>query len=430
MKRTTIFLASLGFALFGNAAQADNVLYEYGGWLIRDGKSGHVAKFQAGLSEALAACDSSTRLTPDGLFGNGTRKAIVEVAACETVSLQLEADSPARTGAITISLWQAILPGTPTPSVSQRAASLKLTFEATDYDRMQWNFCQNTPLYRPDQGQNECHSNDKRSYITWGPNGATAGWGREVQAILNRYLEGDGNAAQFNNAFGDEASAVRRMLTLEDSQNGSLETYLCGVWMDKSRRNNWQAGFRTLGRSADIRAAYRDIYGSASFDAGKIAAFYKIWQSEEVALPVTEIDHAFFTDRAAHMGMGRSTRQKVRDALTELKQASGENWPVSPAEVRRHIAKRVLPGNLKIQRDRLGRDTAFFVEAIGVNNLSELEMDAWGARGRRNVIHIGMSDARTMPDFVPNPALSHPAPTGTITEAERALCPAVVLNPE
>lgn len=430
MKRTAILIASLGLTMLCSPAQADDVLYEYGGWLIRDGKSGSVAKFQAGLSDALAECGSNTRLSPDGLYGNGTRKAIVEAAACETISAQLDTDSSARSGAITEALWSIVLPDAAVPSVSQRAASLKLTFEATDYDRMQWNFCQNTPFYRPSEDQNECHSNDKRSYITWGPNGATAGWGREVQAILNRYLETPANGTAFDHAFGNEAPAVRRMLTLEDSSNGSLETYLCGVWMDKSRRDSWTSGFKTLGRSPDVRTAYRDIYGSASFDAGKIAAFYKIWQSEAFALPVTEIDHAFFTDRAAHMGMGRATRQKIRDALTELKQSSGEDWPVSAAEVRRHIAKRVLPGNAKIKKDRLGRDAAFFVEGIGKANLSELETTAWADRGRRNVIHIGMSDVRTMPDFVPNPAISNPAPTGTVTEAERALCPAVVLNPQ
>jgi hypothetical protein len=425
--RRVTLAALTALCLAAPAIADDPVLFQYQTWLIKDSRTGPVAQLQAGVNDALASCGIDKVIGVDGQFGRGSRSAIIALAACDAVSAKLPDDSPARTGAATVALWDAVMPGKPAPTVGQRAAALKLTFEATDYDRMQWNYCQNRPRYAPDDGLGICFSNDKRSFITWGPNGATAGHGREVQAILAKFRDSGrpGNADLFNAAFAAEAPAVQRMLELENkSDNSALETYLCGVWMSPERRSAWVDGFRALGKTAELPEFYRDVYRSASFDGGKIATFHRVWASKEFGLPITELDHAFFIDRSAHMSI---SERKLKEALLVLKSASGSAWPPSPAAIRQYVALNVRPPNQRT--DRLGRDIAFYVEGIGQPGLSAEETAAWASRGRRNAVDIGLGDARNVPVFTAGPAISHPMPTGTLTDAEKALCPAAVLNP-
>lgn len=425
-------LLALAFAVaaFAPSASADDaVLYQYRAGMIRDGASGAVAQLQAAMNPALAACGIDKVLQPDGAFGPGTRSAITQLSECEAVSARLEPDSPARSGAITAELWQALLPDTPVPDVDTRAAALKLTFEATDYDRMEWNYCQSSPRYNPEGGQPVCYSNDRASYITWGPNGATAGHGREVQAILNAFLAAkpETSGAELDAAFGSEAPAVRRMLELNGANaNSPLEIYLCGVWMDPARRAAWKAGFKTFGKIPAVEEIYRDVYQSQSFDGGKIATFYKVWTSPEFALPVTEIDHAFFVDRSAQMSISAPA---LTSALRTLKAERGEAWPPSPADVRRHIALNVRASNKAVIADRLGRDLAFYAAQIGADALTEEERSA-EKRGKPNADDLGLSDARVMPAFSPTPTLPHPMPAGTVTPDEAAMCPVAVLAPQ
>ena len=82
------------------------------------------------------------------------------------------------------------------------------------------------------------------------------------------------------------------------------------------------------------------------------------------------------------------------------------------------------------RKDRLGRDIAFYIDAIGEDALSEEERAAWRARGARNAAAIGLSDERAAPAFTPAPAIANAMPTGDITQAEQTLCPAAVLNPQ
>jgi hypothetical protein len=427
MVRRFTLAALAALCLAGTAFADDPVLFEYRTWMTRDGQTGPVTRFQAGLNAALAACGIDKVVGVDGQFGNGSRKAVIALTGCDAISAQVPGDSAAHTGAVTEALWKAVMGDKPAPTVDQRAAVLKLTFEATDYNRMQWNFCQNSPRYAPDDGQGTCFSNDKRSVITWGPNGATAGHGREVQAILSQFRDSGapGNADLFNAAFGAEAPAVQRVLELENkSDNSALETYLCGVWMSPERRSAWVDGFKALGTVAELPELYRDVYRSASFDGGKIATFHRVWTSEEFGLPVSELDHAFFIDRSAHMSI---SERKLKDALRTLKSASGSAWPPAPAAIRQYVALNVRPPNQRT--DRLGRDIAFYVEGVGQPALSADETTAWANRGRRNAVDLGLSDTRLVPAFTAGPAISHPMPTGTLTDAEKALCPAAVLNP-
>jgi hypothetical protein len=74
-----------------------------------------------------------------------------------------------------------LLPDVAVPFADERACSVKLTFEVTDYDKMEWNYCQKKTFNNPAGGVTQCKSNDKNndknSFITSGPNGAGAGYG-------------------------------------------------------------------------------------------------------------------------------------------------------------------------------------------------------------------------------------------------------------
>ena len=426
MKKTALCVFA-AIACAGPAA-ADQVFYEHQGWTIRGGETGPIADIQNGVNRALEACGSDRRIVVDGLFGRGTRNAIREVSACEDISAVLPEDSRARGGAVTAALWSAIMAEKPAPSLEDRARSLKLTFEATDYPAMQWNFCQNRPFYDPADPQSECFSNDRRSFITWGPNGATAGHGREVQAIITQYLS-SGEAQSrtaFEAAFGDEAAAVLRMTELDNREdNGALERYLCSVWMDAGRRQSWRDSFAVLGARADVQETYRRIYRSVSFDGGKIATFYRVWTDEAFELAPTEVDHGFFVDRAAHMTISET---KLRSALNGLKAQAGDAWPLSAAAIRRHVALNVRPPNQR--KDRLGRDIAYYIDAVDAPALSQEEQEAWRARGSRNAASVGLSDDRPAPAFAAGAAIAHPMPDGGLLEDEALACPETVLNPQ
>jgi hypothetical protein len=178
------WLTAIGLAcsLFLPANAHSEVLYRFSGAVLFDGKYGPVARAQQAASTALVACGKSP-ISADGRFGSGTRAALRTLAGCPAFQAKLAGDADARDGTLTDRYWTALITDA-APSVDARAKTIMLTFEATDYTRMEWNFCQSSPLYNPAIGNRVCYSNDPRSYLTWGPNGATGGGGREVQLIL------------------------------------------------------------------------------------------------------------------------------------------------------------------------------------------------------------------------------------------------------
>src|SRR5262245_14615642 len=176
-------LLAAAFALAAIAPSRADILFRFGQTTLFDGRFGSIAKAQALANAALAACGRPATIGADGKFGAGTRDALAALARCPAFTSKLAADGDARAGALTHAYWDALV-GQPAPTVNDRAHTLMLTYEATDYTRMEWNFCQSQPQFNPAAGRNTCISNDPRSYLTWGPNGATAGGGREVQLIL------------------------------------------------------------------------------------------------------------------------------------------------------------------------------------------------------------------------------------------------------
>jgi hypothetical protein len=404
---------ALAFAGAPSSAHA-RILYKYDGAVLFDGRYGPVAAAQDAINNRLRQCGLGNPIEVDGKFGSGTRTALVRLLSCASYASALGNDAEAQTGALTESVWRLLLTSDP-PSLDARARTLMLSYEATDYVRAEWNFCQSSPLYNPANGQPICYSNDRRSYLTWGPNGATAGHGREVQLILQSIDRN--NPALIGAAFGGEAAAVRRMFLMPDDGARRLETYLCGVWSNPDRRQLWRSGFDRLGREILVRDRFDAVYRSASLDGGKIATFYRAYR--EFGLAPTEIDFAFFKDRSAHM---TSSYQRIRDAIASIHAtAATPRW-----RVRRAIALAVRPANQR--PDRLGRDIAFYVDGAG-GALSGEEGTAWRDRGQYRASDVGLSDARAAGDFQPGPAIESSIPSpATLTPAERAACPAAVLD--
>ncbi|PVH27339.1 hypothetical protein [Pararhodobacter oceanensis] len=399
--------------------------------VLLDGIYGEIFAVQTALNAALETCEMELRVETDGAFGFGTRAAIRQLTSCDDIRAQLPRNSAARDGAVTRALWQALLPERPVPGPYQRMQAILQAFEDTPFQApAQWNFCQNAPVYDPQEDQLDCYSNDSSSYLTWGPHGATAGWGQELLIILAQ-VDAQ-HSALIDAAFGDEAAAVRRsthlgrrlhpVLDREVIDDSEVERYLCSVFIDPARREIWAEGFANLAASAQVREIYTALFRANNFDGGKIFTLLRAWRS--VGLEPTEIDFGFFMDRAAHS----SVRFSTYIAALERIRARNGGFP-SPAEIRRQISRDIRPRNREQRLQRLGRDVAFYYDALQAE-LNTYERRAWRNRGRRRAAAIGLSDDRPAPEiaFVPN-LIWTPDGSAPLTAEERDICPEVVLNP-
>lgn len=422
---------ALASAARADAPPGDPVLYRYTGpaegeprGVVADGATGRIAALQRAVNLALLACDGGEAIEVDGRFGRRTQRAVAEAAACPAIGARLPEGSPATEGAVTEALWSLLLPGLPPPDAVTRSRALLLAFEGTDItEPAQWNFCQNNrETYDARAADPRCYTNDPASYLTWGPHGATAGYGHEILSILARLDLID--PMLIDEAFGDEAAAVRRLsdLRIEADDDSELQLYLCGVYVDPARRLAWAEGFGRLGARPAVRAVYDAVYASASFDGGKIRTFVNAWR--DAGLAPTEIDYAFFADRAAHT---RVRNVEVRRLLRRVLAALPEH--PSPAQVRRGYARAARVTNASQRRARLGRDVTFYVDALE-NVLTRAERHAWESRGARRASAAGLSDARPAPPLRVGPRDPWRA-TGLrpLTRDEAALCPAPVRHP-
>lgn len=399
-----------------------------------DGRFGPISTFQSALRARLAATEVPTSELPsvDGRYGPGTHAAIERLLRLPEFA-DLAPPPGGRVG-ITVALWSRLLPGTPVPGVEQRIDTFILTYEATPFDSVaEWNFCQSVAasLRRTSR---PCRSNDPRSYLTWGPRGATAGGGREVQGVLIAADRRDPNL--INSAFGTEAANVRRFLRLAERRTPpailDTERFLCAVWLDPVRADIWARGFAAFGALADPRRIYNELYRSAGFDGGKVAAFRRLYQV--LGRQPTEIDLAFFLDRATHTGgvfaSGLNTNSPEAIARVAARvRAAVPNPASAPAwQIRRALSSILATQNQA--NDRNGRDVVFFVDAVGVAQLSQSERANWLRRGPRFAGDLGLSDERPAPE---TPASNTPFPTRaepfeTLSAAEAAQCPLWVLN--
>ncbi len=413
------------------AANPHQILYEYDGRPLAVGKFSIVSAFQQRLFQAAAQCRKKTPAsygTPDGAIGANTVQAIKDYIACRPdLTTGAGGMPPERDGAITIGLWRSLMPDImPFPDAIERANQLTFALEGTDFDRVQFNFCQSrnpSSGKKYIEGDPYCYSNDKASYLTWGPRGATAGHGAEIQQII--VLAEKAHPGLLQSVFGPEADTLRR-LVLGDA--ASVETILCAAWANPARRQDLRARFARYGALHEVQEAYRMVYEAANADGGKVQRFFKIYKALKPVIKrdPTEIDVAFFIDRATHGGAppGDLTPliEKMHYFVTRTKQVP------SPGQMRKQLAA-WLPSAHKYN-DRLARDAIFLIDDPAVN-LSDAHRRIWQKRSGLRASSFGLSDNRYVPAYPVMPVTGYEAikKFPTVRPAEKRACPAVALRP-
>jgi hypothetical protein len=167
-----------------------------------------------------------------------------------------------------------------------------------------------------------------------------------------------------------------------------------------------------------VREKFDQLYKSRSLDGGKIASFFRAYNANGLA--PTEVDYAFFKDRAAHTSV---SFEKVRDVVADFlaTNPNAKRW-----QIRQAIALKIRPSNQRA--DRLGRDVAFYIDN-GEAQLSQEERSAWQHRGRLRASDVGLDDGHSYSTFTPEPSIDtsiqQPA---TLSNAELQACPSAVLD--
>jgi hypothetical protein len=271
------------------SASADQVLLDPRHHPIRAGFYSTFSDLQREIYVQKRACRTvRIRDEPEqrGLLDKSTAQALVSLFACSLLD-GLPPDSQARQGVITTKLWRLLLPQTPPPSVAERVSAMTLSFEATDFsDPPEWNFCQDNAevgsarLTAARAGR--CiNSSDSCSMLTWGPRGATAGQGREIQYVLWRIWQR--RPSDIITVFGAESVNVQRFVRLQgpphDHCDGGslLEHFMCAVWTNDDRRRQWEQGLLDLSRLEATRKDYNELYAEFLFDGEKLANYERLW---------------------------------------------------------------------------------------------------------------------------------------------------------
>src|SRR4029078_3974717 len=183
---------------------------------------------------------------PRGRIGSETQAGIQRALDCAAFK-DVPHGSAARSGAITEAVWRAVMADVAVPSFRERTDALILSFEATDFgEQPEWNFCQDSKAkaggqFAPREPGAVCYNeSDPCSFLTWGPRGATAGQGREIQWVI--WLAWQRAPADVERIFAGEFASVQRFFNLKGNpQNlcrhgAPLERFMCAVWLDPSRR--------------------------------------------------------------------------------------------------------------------------------------------------------------------------------------------------
>jgi len=429
------------------AAASDAVIVNTERYRIEAGKFSPFASFQSGLQSVLDACGKpNPRVAPAdeqsrGRMGPEMRAGILRALECDALK-SVPKDSSAKDGAITEEVWHAVLPGVPVPSLRDRVDAFILSFEATDFgESPEWNFCQDSKemaggTFDPNAPGAVCYNvSDPCSFLTWGPRGATAGQGREIQWIL--WLAWRQAPQDVERAFGAEFPSVRRFFGLKSSpldqcEHGApVERFMCAVWLTPERRIAWEEALSQLGRLPVVRKAYAELYGFNEFDGGKLQAFAELWH--RLSLSVTEVDYAFFLDRITHLG---GPPEDVDEARSELHACIAQET----AALSRNAAARRCLGRLQPHETqpeiRLARDVAFYLDNYPEGVLGKKEVKAWSGYVPLSAgYNFGLSDTRTV---VIEPAASlksigsdRPSPvTSDLTKAEWNVCREDILFPQ
>lgn len=425
-----MLLAGLATAVcaVGTARAVDlsQVLYHFDHRALTLGRFGSVATFQQRLFVAAARCAAkpvSVYGDTDGIVGAKTKQAINDIQPCLNADMR-NAVGAGTDGAITVGLWRVLMPANmPPPDVIERANQLTFVLEGTDYDVIQFNFCQSKNPRSGKmflEGDPYCHTNDPRAYMTWGPRGATAGAGAEIQQIL--FAAELANPGLLQKAFGPFTEDMHRLAL---GNNDAAFDVLCAIWVNDAERVEFSRRFAAYGARPEVQAAYRRVYDAANADGGKIARFFKLYNAvkQDIMRDPTEIDLAFFIDRATHgsvpPGDIRPLVEKMRTFINRTR-----NVP-SPGELRKQLAA-WLPSHHKYN-DRLARDAIFLVDDPEVV-VSDAHRRMWLQRSGLKASDFGLSDHRYVASY---PVAS---PTGyekiekfyTVLPKDKRACPAAV----
>jgi hypothetical protein len=361
-----MMIASLAW-VGGDAARAsDTIVLNANRYDVLAGRYSAFAKFQTNLQRVLNDCGKGLpSVVPvgeeaTGKIGLETRRGIQRALRCEALR-SVPTDSAAHDGIITESVWHAVMGAEPVPSVVDRANALVLSFEATDFgEGPEWNFCQDSKRGKHHTIDPKVHdfvcynTSDPCSYLTWGPRGATAGSGREIQWVLWLVLKRDPSLVE--KAFGKEFPNVERFLRLKSSdQKEQCETdtplarFMCAIWLDPRRRKIWEDALATLGRSPLVRAAYAQLYALIEFDGEKLRDFDELWR--RLGLVPNEVDYAFFLDRVTHLDGPPDDAMWMhaaapRDAPHRADGATGRRWRSGRRGAQLDLVARERPGEL------------------------------------------------------------------------------------
>jgi hypothetical protein len=199
--------------------------------------------------------------------------------------------------------------------VHERAFALVHTHEGTDYDRVEWNY--GTP--------------DDPSALTWGPFGATVGWGNEIRGILIRLQEKTPDLLE--DLFGNEFPTVSKLMTQSPNEGYNI---LKPVHSDLQRRQLWKEKLQALGALEPGRAAY-DWYAFRSNEWLKPNLRRLYQMIPDAPSEATEIDYAFFLDLGAHASVSQGRITGAMAAIEAEKTKFGRR--LSPAERRRVIGQ-------------------------------------------------------------------------------------------
>jgi hypothetical protein len=360
---------------------------------IRGGRFGSLADFQQHLLPLAKKCGltiANDARFADGTFGSQTALVIAKLTVCPDFGASLAATDPARGGAVSSGFWRIVAPDVAVPDAIYRAHTMTLSYESTDYVDIEFN------TGTTDSG-----------ILTWGPLGATAGQAQQVQAIL--LLVDQRLAHLIDQSFGSEAQAIR--LFANTRKTSSLESQVAEVKASPGRSAAWRSGFEALGANRDVRDIYDTVMGdkgtSGIFEG--IADFYCSYWSK--GWKPTEIDYAFFFDRAVQMDV---RQEKTNTAATAVQDAESRlKRSLTAAERRRAISANFTAG-AQWAEDRLARDVAYYIDGIPAASLSNTSLSAlrdpsatgpvvkdeavhWAARSGKRASDFGLSDDRLSP---------------------------------
>ena len=351
---------------------------------IKDGHFGPLRKFQEGLLRAADSCHikiAHADTFVDGRLGNTTADIIKKLSACPKIESELPSDDPAALGFVSEALWKVASFGTPPPTAMTRAKMMTGANEATDYTDIEFNAGTTDP-----------------GILTWGPYGATAGQAFQVQRILTAIDTNE--SALIDRAFTSEASSVRLFATHRSEIAATSD--IRAVIASPARRKIWVEAFQTLGAAPQARSIY-DAIMEKKGTAGVPEAVRDFFESYAAyCWKPTEIDYAFFFDRAIQMDVRRTKTNAALAAVAGAEVRLKRNF--SPAERRRAISANFLAGNTSFVGDRLARDVAFYIDALGPATLTDASLyelrdpklvipDQFGSEVKRWKTRMGLSAA-------------------------------------